>query len=601
MQRIFVGITGWRPAFVIALSVGTAMCLATAGSASDGLKMRAAILAKTHGDVSSPTALHRVVRWARMYRVDRRLSSSGAYAARRAVLGYQPGTDISELAHELGVRIVASAGTLNAVEIEATPTALAAVPATADGRVRYIEPLQKFDSDHQRNDPLTYQADPQTGQPWEWNFAHVGLDRALNITRGSSDILVGYVDSGFSNVADLNGKVAEAWYYASQSTDAADGEGHGTFVASLIAANADDSFGLSGFCGACRLVAFKDIGLSQLTVAAAISKLVAQHVRIINLSLGGASSSFLMADAVSSAINAGVLIVASSGNDSLPTVSYPAALLQPANGAVGYGLAVGASDGADNRVFFSNYGANLSLVAPGASHGVCGDGVIGALPPVASEFDGSTCLRLFADSSGNRYAYANGTSFSAPEVAGVAALVWAANPALLNYQVADIIEQSATRPAGTGWTPERGWGVLNAAAAVERASGRSSADTVTLSNVSVSGAAVPGKTMTATGSFSWGDNTPVASGTATCDAAAGTTLVTTVTFSAGVVSCSWQLPSTAAGQAGTGHLAATDSSGNQASAGFSFRVGKPAVAKPKATSKPKPKAKPKPKPKRKRK
>jgi hypothetical protein len=51
----------------------------------------------------------------------------------------------------------------------------------------------------------------------------------------------------------------------------------------------------------------------------------------------------------------------------------------------------------------------------------------------------------------------------------VAALVWSVNPALKNYEVVDILEQTATRPSGTGWSPAAGWGVLNAQAAVARA------------------------------------------------------------------------------------------------------------------------------------
>src|SRR6185295_19289120 len=66
------------------------------------------------------------------------------------------------------------------------------------------------------------------------------------------------------------------------------------------------------------------------------------------------------------------------------------------------------------------------------------------------------------------------TSLSSPEVAGVAALIWAARPELKNYQVADIIKQSARRAPGTGWTRELGCGVLDAGAALELATGLTS-------------------------------------------------------------------------------------------------------------------------------
>ena len=63
------------------------------------------------------------------------------------------------------------------------------------------------------------------------------------------------------------------------------------------------------------------------------------------------------------------------------------------------------------------------------------------------------------------YGYSSGTSFAAPQVAGAAALVWAANRALSSRQVADILKQTAS--GGGGWNPELGYGVINVAAAVE--------------------------------------------------------------------------------------------------------------------------------------
>ena len=68
---------------------------------------------------------------------------------------------------------------------------------------------------------------------------------------------------------------------------------------------------------------------------------------------------------------------------------------------------------------------------------------------------------------GGVYGYGSGTSFASPQVAGAAALVWAANPQLRADQVASIIEQTAS---GKGsWNAELGYGVLDVAAAVARA------------------------------------------------------------------------------------------------------------------------------------
>ena len=64
------------------------------------------------------------------------------------------------------------------------------------------------------------------------------------------------------------------------------------------------------------------------------------------------------------------------------------------------------------------------------------------------------------------YGWASGTSFSSPEAAGVAALVWGVNPRLTASQVGWVLKHSAT---GNGWNSQFGWGTLNAAAAVELA------------------------------------------------------------------------------------------------------------------------------------
>ena len=159
-----------------------------------------------------------------------------------------------------------------------------------------------------------------------------------------------------------------------------------------------------------------------------------------------------------------MLVVAAAGNDYLigNPVFYPAALLQPvgSNGVGGIGLAVAASTDSGERASFSNTGTYVSLAAPG-------DGVFSAVsstsprrPTRASPLPGSTR---------GLYGYGSGTSFAAPEVAGAAALVMAANPLLGATDVARVLKESAS---GAGaWTPELGFGVIDVAAAVALATG----------------------------------------------------------------------------------------------------------------------------------
>lgn len=342
------------------------------------------------------------IQWSRETR-RRALGSALATTSKpgTAVVGVAAGLDADRLATDYAVTIDGREATLRALQVEGTGRALAQLARAVgvDSRIRYVEPLMQYQLSHARDDPATTLIDPNSGVAYEWAFSHVGVDKALNLTRGDPNILVGVVDSGWAQIPELSGKVAHAWYYTVQAGDSFDTEGHGTFVSSIIAAPNDDGHGLAGFCGACRLDVFKDLALTQFTTAGAIRRLVDDHVRVINLSLGSPGPvSFAMADALRYAIQNGVLVVASSGNEGVGLVGAPAWFLQPANGALGYGLAVGASDRNDNRASFSNWGANLSLVAPGTFDGGCNFGIWAALPATASDFDsGSGCNSNFID------------------------------------------------------------------------------------------------------------------------------------------------------------------------------------------------------------
>jgi subtilisin family serine protease len=186
------------------------------------------------------------------------------------------------------------------------------------------------------------------------------------------------------------------------------------------------------------------------------------------MSLGGrVPSDPILVDAIHNAAAQGVLLVAAAGNDG-SYVGWPAADIQPSGGGRGYGIVVGASDVDGRRAGFSDYGKHLSILAPGTYGGTYA-GVLVALPP-ASMFDSMGFL-TWAGAEDTHYGYLPGTSFAAPEVAGVAALIWAARPGLTNYQVADILKQSARRTA-PDWTPRVGCGVLDAGAALELATSR---------------------------------------------------------------------------------------------------------------------------------
>ena len=150
----------------------------------------------------------------------------------------------------------------------------------------------------------------------------------------------------------------------------------------------------------------------------------------------------------------GVLVVAAAGNTGMGgnVKSYPAALV----GA--HGLAVASSTTSGKRAAFSTIARYVSLAAPGVR-------VLGATVASAST---SEFPRVSFASEG-LYAYGTGTSYSAPQVSGAAALVWAANPSLTADDVIRILEQTAS--GGGKWNAATGYGVLDVAAAVARSLG----------------------------------------------------------------------------------------------------------------------------------
>jgi subtilisin family serine protease len=327
-------------------------------------------------------------------------------------------------------------------------------------------------------------AGPAAAAP-EWQFAAAG-ETAIpdTVVSDASRITIAIVDTGADlSAPDLAAKDPIAYDVRLHNTDVRDYNGHGTFVASLAAGSTSNGDGIAGFGGDARLMVVR-AGTSEGTFtdadeAAGIVYAVDHGANIVNLSMGGSTTSSIEQRAVDYAVSHGVLLVAAVGNerDLGNPIEYPAALLQPvgSNGIGGRGLAVAASGPDGSAAAFSNTGSQVSLAAPGVD-------VLGAVSALAPA--GAYPTTVVPGVQQGLYGFASGTSFAAPEVAGAAALVWAADPALTAQQVAQVLKDTAS---GLGaWTPELGYGVIDAAAAVARASGQA----VVLVSTSVRGSRI---------------------------------------------------------------------------------------------------------------
>jgi subtilisin family serine protease len=302
------------------------------------------------------------------------------------------------------------------------------------------------------------------GVAWEWQWDAANMEAVPDwVLRAAARVKIAVIDSGADlRAPDIRDKAPRTWSVLSRSHRVRDVLGHGTFVSSLAAGSVTNGVGVSGFGGDAKLLVVKAIEpdgyVTDVEEAAGIVYAVRHGAKIINLSIGGDQSSRIEHRAIHFAARHGVLVVAAAGNDfeeaNMP--QYPAVLLQPlgSNGRGGIGLAVGATQMDGTRADFSNTGSYLSLAAPG-------------LNVFAAESADSDWPRAEVPwASPGEYGWASGTSFAAPEVAGVAALVWAANSRLTSRQVAEVLKRSA---AGGTWNEELGWGRLDASAAVQLA------------------------------------------------------------------------------------------------------------------------------------
>jgi subtilisin family serine protease len=234
--------------------------------------------------------------------------------------------------------------------------------------------------------------------PQQEGLRIAGFPKAWDVTRGSSDVVVAVIDSGVDALqADLRGAVLPGYDFVNNDTDPSDDHGHGTAVAGVIAARADNHLGGAGICSRCSVLPLKVLNASgsgnDTVIAAAIVWAADHGAHVLNLSLGGPGASPALGSAIAYATAKGVVVVAAAGNAGSTSPFYPAADPRA--------LSVAATTVTDQRYSWSNYGQWVRLAAPGCN-----------VAPLLRGGYGSFC----------------GTSSATPLVAGLAALALSANP-----------------------------------------------------------------------------------------------------------------------------------------------------------------------------
>ncbi len=238
----------------------------------------------------------------------------------------------------------------------------------------------------------------------------------------------GIDDDGNGFVDDLRGwdftdapSFIDSGDYADRDNDPDDEHGHGTAVAGIIVARANNGIGIAGMAFQNRVMNLRagtSLGfLEEDDVAAAIIYAVANGARVINMSFGDVVVSPMLRDVIRYAWSQGVVLVASSGNSSTDQPHYPSGFQET--------ISVGAI--VENRVLasFSNFGTTIDVVAPGQN-----------IPTTRP---------------GGEYGRFAGTSASAPFISAAASLILRRNPEFGPEQVRTVLIAAAKDLGEPGW------------------------------------------------------------------------------------------------------------------------------------------------------
>jgi len=264
--------------------------------------------------------------------------------------------------------------------------------------------------------------------PDQWGQKLIGLPDVWSITTGDPSIVIATIDTGAAPLPDIADALVPGWDFVDNDADPQDTNGHGTQVATVLAARGNNGIGMAGHCWQCKVMPIRVSAGGSVNpdrIAAGINYAVEHGARVIDISLTRTGSPHWAEEqAVRNALDRGVVVVASAGNNGNDLPQYPAAYPGV--------LAVGATDDRDALYFWSSYGPWVSFTAPGCQL-------------VLNPFAGLLC----------------GTSFTPAVVAGVAGLILSRNPSLTRHQVASALAATA-RPV-----PGIAFGRINVYAAFE--------------------------------------------------------------------------------------------------------------------------------------
>ncbi len=390
------------------------------------------------------------------------------YVSGRILIKFRPGhssVSMTEMAKEFDLQ--PSSITCGAVRFHTVRPGTeveAAESFMLDPAVEYAEPDFRIEAApvNADSDAVWRGLDPQGGRPGvrvhsdtssllgsapndpmydsQWALVKIDAASAWKISTGRN-VTIAVIDSGVDlDHPEFAARILDGYDFVNEDTVADDDYGHGTLVAGVAAAAANNNRGIAGLAWNARIMPVKVLdgqgqGVSS-DLTCALYWAADQGAHIINISIISFGPSFGMQSALNYAANKGVLTFAAAGNlfEQGNPVTYPAAQ----EGVI----AVGATDKDDSHASFSSAGSFVDISAPGVS-------IYSLFPP-----------------SHDEYRAVRGTSLASPHAAALAALVLSAAPGLSSAEVESIILQSAVDLGETGQDGKFGYGRIDASAAM---------------------------------------------------------------------------------------------------------------------------------------
>lgn len=375
-------------------------------------------------------------------------AAAGEIIPGEVIVQFSEGTG-AEVAQEHGLAVEAELGAPGEggpalVSTEGRSVAQVVAELKADPSVEQVEPNYVVQLVNEGAVAAVGVNDPQTGG--QYSLDRMRVRDAWSLSTGGSNVIA-VLDTGVQyDHPDLAGRLLPGYDFVNNDNDASDDNGHGTWVSGIIAANANDGYGIAGISWSDKILPVKIMNRegtgSTSDLLAAIAWGADQGADVINMSVGGFPYSQLMQDAVNYAFSKGAVLVGAAGNNRRQENFYPASFDNV--------ISVSATQVDDEFSNWSSYGPKVDVSAPGSS---------------VLTTNCYVCTYAGHNTWGS-HTYISGTSFATPNVAGVVALMRAYNPGDTAQQIVDRLFSSVDDLGYPGWDNRYGRGRVNAYRAV---------------------------------------------------------------------------------------------------------------------------------------